>query len=69
MSMKDHDLIKRVGGNDVADWGEKDQRGAYAPGTTFTVNGQTVDPNKLAPISDVDAEPVKGKRRAPVRSS
>lgn len=35
------------GGNDVGDWGEKDLRGAYRPGTVLQVAGRAVRPDTL----------------------
>ena len=45
-----HEQVKRAGGNDVADWGEKVTKGAYAPGTTFTINGMVFDPGRADEI-------------------
>lgn len=64
MTMEGHDLVKRAGGNDVADWGEKDTKGAYAPGTSFDINGKPFDP---ACTDAVMAGEKPAAKRAPVR--
>lgn len=40
--------------NDVSEWGEKDMSGAYPPGTTFQINGETVPVDMLPPVSSTD---------------
>jgi hypothetical protein len=42
---------KAAGYHDVSDWGEKDQSGAYPPGTTFELDGgEKVDVTKVPDI-------------------
>lgn len=64
MTMQGHDLVKRAGGNDVADWGEKQTAGAYAPGTKFMINGVAFDP--ATADATIAGEKPKAKR-APLR--
>lgn len=48
--------IKAAGGNDVGEWGEKDLSGAYPDGTTFDLNGHTIDPAKLPDLINAPGE-------------
>lgn len=50
--------IKRL--TDVGEWGEKDQRGAYA--SPLNIAGERVDLDSTPPLSPVDG----GKRNAPL---
>lgn len=66
MTMTTHEQIKRAGQNDVGDWGEKDQRGAYAKGTKFMVNGKPFDLDSAPPLCAADNA---GKRKVPLKGT
>lgn len=46
---------KAAGGNDVGDWGDKSQAGAYPKGHRFTIGGDVIDPEMLPPMNPDDA--------------
>lgn len=53
--MPTHDDIKAARGDDIGDWGEKDQRGAYSG--PLRIAGEQVDLDSLPPLSDNDKPP------------